>query len=180
MTRFIPVDSVLGTIMDPIGEPIVVSSVMVVIMMLVILSVPSILLTVRNSAKLLRKYRILRSIKIDEDDDVPPQVLSEWNAVNSQMAYTTLITDEIEKLSGLRPAIFQCEIAIVLTIILMIYPGFETGVLILMIALIAVSIIAVIYGALNTRMYTVEYMNLLSEINAQKESENKTADGMYG
>lgn len=166
--------------MAQIGTDMVVASVMVVVMMLVILSVPSILLTVRNSAKLLKKYRLLRSIEIDEKDNVPPQVLNEWNAVNSQMAYTTLITDEIEKLTGLRPAIFQCEIAILLMIVLIIFPGCETGVLILMISMIAVSAFAVIYGALNTRMYTVEYMRILSEINAQKENENRTADGMYG
>ena len=166
--------------MNQIGTDMVVSSVMVVIMMLVILSVPSILLTVRNSAKLLKKYRLLRSIDIDENDNVPAHVMNEWNAVNSQMAYTTLITDEIEKLSGLKPAIFQCEIAIVLMVILMIVPGFELEVLILMIAMISVSVLAVIYGALNTRMYTVEYMNILSEMNAENQKENKTADGMYG
>ena len=166
--------------MEQIGADMVVSSIMVVIMMLVILSVPSILLTVRNSAKLLKKYRLLRSIDINERDDVPQQVLNEWNAANSQMAYTTLITDEIEKLSGLRPAIFQCEIAIILMIILIIVPGCELNVLILMISLIAVSAFAVIYGALNTKMYTYEYMNILSEMNSEKEAESKTADGMYG
>ncbi len=166
--------------MEQIGADMVVSSVMVVIMMLVILSVPSILLTVRNSAKLLKKYRLLRSIDINERDGVPQQVLNEWNAANSQMAYTTLITDEIEKLSGLRPAIFQCEIAIILMIILIIVPGCELNVLILMISLIAVSAFAVIYGALNTKMYTYEYMNILSEMNSEKEAESKTADGMYG
>ena len=166
--------------MEQIGADMVVSSVMVVIMMLVILSVPSILLPVRNSAKLLKKYRLLRSIDINERDGVPQQVLNEWNAANSQMAYTTLITDEIEKLSGLRPAIFQCEIAIILMIILIIVPGCELNVLILMISLIAVSAFAVIYGALNTKMYTYEYMNILSEMNSEKEAESKTADGMYG
>ena len=166
--------------MAVIGEDVVVSSVMVVIMMLVILSVPSILLTVRNSAKLLKKYRLLRSVDLEGKDDVPQELLNEWNAVNSQMAYTTLITDEIEKLSGLRPAIFQCEIAIILMVILMIYPGCELGVLILMIALIAVSLLAVIYGALNTKMYTMEYVRILSEMNSESANENKTADGMYG
>ena len=166
--------------MNQIGTDMVVSSVMVVIMMLVILSVPSILLTVRNSAKLLKKYKLLRSIDIGEKDDVPAQVKNEWNAVNSQMAYTTLITEEIEKLSGLKPAIFQCEIAVLLMIILMIVPGCQTEVLILLVALIAVSVFAVIYGALNTRMYTLEYMRILSEINSENEKENRTADGMYG
>ena len=166
--------------MNQIGTDMVVSSVMVVIMMLVILSVPSILLTVRNSAKLLRKYRLLRSIDIDEKDNVPAHVMNEWNAVNSQMAYTTLITDEIEKLSGLKPAIFQCEIAILLMIILMIVPGCQTEVLILMIALISVSVLAVIYGAMNTRMYTLEYMKILNEMNSENDEKNKTADGMYG
>lgn len=166
--------------MEQIGTDMVVSSVLVVVMMLVILSVPSILLTVRNSAKLLKKYRLLRSIDISERDDLPQQVVNEWNAANSQMAYTTLITDEIEKLSGLRPAIFQCEIAIVLMIILLIVPGCQFEVLILMIALIAVSALAVVYGALNTRMYTIEYVKILSEINEKNESENQTADGMYG
>ncbi len=166
--------------MAEIGMETVLSSILVVVMMLVILSVPSILLTVRNSAKLLKKYRLLRSIDISDRDDVPQQVLNEWNAANSQMAYTTLITDEIEKLSGLRPAIFQCEIAIILMIILIIVPGCELNVLILMISLIAVSAFAVIYGALNTKMYTYEYMNILSEMNSEKEAESKTADGMYG
>ena len=166
--------------MAVIGEDVIVSSVMVVIMMLVILSVPSSLLTVRNSAKLLKKYRLLRSVDLEGKDDVPQELLNEWNAVNSQMAYTTLITDEIEKLSGLRPAIFQCEIAIILMVILMIYPGCELGVLILMIALIAVSLLAVIYGALNTKMYTMEYVRILSEMNSESANENKTADGMYG
>ncbi len=166
--------------MAQIGTDMVVSSVMVVIMMLVILSVPSILLTVRNSARLLKKYRLLRSIDINEKDNVPQQVLNEWNAVNSQMAYTTLITDEIEKLSGLRPAIFQCEIAVLLMIILLIYPGCELGVLILMIAMIIISVFAVIYGGLNTRMYTEEYMMILREMNEESEGESKTADGMYG
>ena len=166
--------------MAVIGEDMVVTAVMVVIMMLVILSVPSILLTVRNSARMLRKYRLLRSVDLNDKDDVPQELRNEWNAVNSQMAYTTLITDEIEKLNGLRPAIFQCEIAIVLMIILMIYPGCELGVLVLMIALIAVSLLAVVYGALNTKMYTLEYVRILSEMNAESEREHKTADGMYG
>ena len=72
--------------MAVIGEDMVVTAVMVVIMMLVILSVPSILLTVRNSARMLRKYRLLRSLDLDEDDDVPQEVRNEWNAVNSQSA----------------------------------------------------------------------------------------------
>ena len=166
--------------MAVIGEDMVVTAVMVVIMMLVILSVPSILLTVRNSARMLRKYRLLRSLDLDEKDDVPQELRNEWNAVNSQMAYTTLITDEIEKLSGLKPAIFQCEIAIVLMIVLMIYPACEFGILILMIALIAVSLFAIVYGVLNTKMYTLEYVNILSEMNRDSVNENKTADGMYG
>ena len=167
--------------MAEIGMETVLSSILVVVMLLVILSVPSILLTVRNSAKLLKKYRLLRSIDISDRDDVPQQVLNEWNAANSQMAYTTLITDEIEKLSGLRPAIFQCEIAIVLMIILLLVPpGCTLEVMILMIVLIAVSALTVIYGALNTRMYTLEYVKILSEINIKNESENRTADGMYG
>ena len=165
--------------MAEIGMETVLSSILVVVMMLVILSVPSILLTVRNSAKLLKKYKLLRSINISDKDDVPQQVLNEWNAANSQMAYTTLITDEIEKLTGLRPAIFQCEIAIILMIILL-FTGCTTDVIILLIVLIAVSVLTVIYGALNTRMYTIEYVKILSEINAKNESENKTADGMYG
>ncbi len=165
--------------MAEIGMETVLSSILVVVMMLVILSVPSILLTVRNSAKLLRKYRLLRSIDISDKDDVPQQVLNEWNAANSQMAYTTLITDEIEKLTGLRPAIFQCEIAIILMIILL-FTGCTTDVIILLIVLIAVSVLTVIYGALNTRMYTIEYVKILSEINEKNESENQTADGMYG
>lgn len=167
--------------MDPIGFEMICSSVMVVVMMLVILSVPSILLTVRNSAKLLKKYKMLRSVDMSGKKDVPEKVLNEWNAANSQMAYTTLVTEEIEKLNGLRPAIFQCELAIVLMIVLIIVPGFAQPVLWLIIAMIAVSVIAVLYGALNIIRYKQEYLTVLKELSENgKAVDNGTADGMYG
>lgn len=165
--------------MNPIGPEMICTAVMVVVMMLVILSVPVILLTVRNSAKLLKKYRLLRSIDISNQKDVPQQVMNEWNAVNSPMAYTTLITEEIEKLNGLRPTIFQSELAVVLMAVLAFIPGFETEMLWLIIALIIISVIAVLYGAINARMYTHEYLALLKELN-DRNKDSGGADGMYG
>lgn len=168
--------------MDPIGEGVIVSSVMVVIMMLFIISVPSIYLTVRASSKQLKKYKVLRAIDdISEHKDVPPELVTEWNVVKSQMAYTTIITEEIERLGSLKPAFFQAELAIFLSIILAIWPHYETNVLILMIAVIIVSIVVLIYGKANTKMYSQEYLTLLSDMNKKAETgDNGAADGMYG
>lgn len=155
-------------------------AVTVVTMMLLILSVPAILLTVRNSARLLKRYKMLRNIKdVGDEKDVPPQVLNEWNAVNSPMGYTTLITDEIERLNGLKPAFFQAELAAVLMVVLMI-TGCEQNVLILMIVLTVIAVLSVVYGILNTSMYTQEYLRMLKEISDGVERENGSADGMYG
>ena len=168
--------------MEQIGEGMLVSSVMVVIILLYIISVPSIYLTMRASSKQLRKYKVLRSIDdISEHKDVPPELVNEWNVVKSQMAYTTIITEEIERLGALRPAFSQAELAIILSIVLAFWPGYATSVMILMIVIIVLSVIVLIYARMNTKMYAQEYLALLSEVNTKAESgDNGAADGMYG
>lgn len=168
--------------MDPISDTQVVSAILIVAILLVISSVPSILITVRHSSKLLRKYKLLRSIDdINEEKNVPEKVINEWNAVKSQMAYTTLITDEIEKLGGLRPAFFQAELAAFIIIILFFIPGFQEPINYFMVAVAVISIFAVVYAAVNTRNYTQEYYSILKEMNDKgSESDNGAADGMYG
>ena len=160
----------------------VISAVLVVAIMLVIISVPSILISVRHSSKMLKKYRLLRSIDdISEHENVPENILNEWNSVKSQMAYTTLISEEIEKLSGLRPAFFQAELAAILIIVLAIVPGFSGEILWIMIVIAVISFLAVVYASMNTRNYTHEYLTILKEMNEnKKESDNGAADGMYG
>lgn len=166
--------------MSLISQDVVIQAVMIVAMMMVILSIPSILLTVRNSASLLKRYRLLRSIKdVGDEKEVPPNILNEWNAVNSPMAYTTLITEEIERLNGLRPALFQAELAALLIIILAIYPGFDSSVLIFMMIILVAAIASVVYGMITTKKYRQEYLVILKEISDRDES-NRAADGMYG
>ncbi len=166
--------------MSLISQDVVIQAVMIVAMMMVILSIPSILLTVRNSASLLKRYRLLRSIKdVGDEKEVPPNILNEWNAVNSPVAYTTLITEEIERLNGLRPALFQAELAALLIIILAIYPGFDSSVLIFMMIILVAAIASVVYGMITTKKYRQEYLVILKEISDRDES-NRAADGMYG
>jgi ABC-type transport system involved in cytochrome bd biosynthesis fused ATPase/permease subunit len=158
----------------------IVLAVTIITIMLVILAVPSILVTVRNSAKLLKRYRALRSINDlkKAGKEVPPQILDEWNAVHSPMAYTTLITEEIERLNGLKPAFFQAELAALLIVILAIYPGYETNVLIMMMLLLLLIVLSIVYGIYNTKMYTQEYLKILKDVSDSDEP--SSADGMYG
>lgn len=161
----------------------IISAVLVVAILLIISSVPSILLTVRHSSKLLKRYRILRSIEdLDDEKNVSEQVLNEWNAVKSQMAYTTLITEELEKLSGLKPAFFQAEIAAIIIIILAITPGFsEVSLTVVMVAVAILAILSVFYAAVNTANYRKEYLVILKEMSEnEKDTNNGAADGMYG
>ena len=158
---------------------VVIDAVVIVIMMLMILSVPSIFLTVRGSSVLLKKYTMLRSIeKVDKENEMPDHVLNEWKAIKSPIGYMSLVVNEIEKLDALKPAFFQAELAVVLTIVMAVYPGLETNVLILFIALDVLCAISVIYGHIYAYAYKREYAKILSDLN--NEEKKGSVDGMYG
>lgn len=160
-----------------IGTDDVFLATFIVTMLLMILSIPSILLTVHNSSKLLKRYKILRSIKDLGDDPIPQHIVNEWNAVNSSLGYTTLITEEIERLSALKPTIFQAEISVALMLFLTLMQQFEGNIFWIMMILLAMSVISVIYGILNSNMYTKEYIAILKEINSKGV---ESLDNMYG
>ena len=164
---------------DVISLDIVINAVVIVMMMLMIISVPSILLTVRGSSVLLRKYKLLRSIdKVEDEKNMPDHVLNEWKAIKSPLGYMSLVMNEIEKLDALKPAFFQAELAILLSIILMIYPGLENNVLILFIILDILCVVSIIYGHVYAHAYKSEYAQILDKINNEEKS--GAVDGMYG
>ncbi|MBQ7701457.1 MAG: hypothetical protein IJT54_03550 [Candidatus Methanomethylophilaceae archaeon] len=157
----------------------VTDAVVIVMMMLMILSVPSIFLTVRSSSVLLKKYTMLRAIEnVEDEKNMPDHVLNEWKSIKSPVGYMSLVVNEIEKLDALRPAFFQAELAVVLSIVLAIYPGLETNVLILFIILDVLCVISIVYGHVYAFAYKREYAKILEDIN--NEEKKGAVDGMYG
>lgn len=160
-----------------IGTDMIYSALVLITLLLIILSVPSIFLSSWTASKQLRKYISLRSFREMNDSEIPAGILNEWNAVKTDIGYATLITEELEKMGSLRAPIFQSELAALLIIIMAFVPGYETSVLILMMILLAVCILTIIYGMRAMRAYSREYINLLREM---AENGDKYNDAMYG
>lgn len=163
--------------MVPIGAEYVFQALMIISLLLVIMSLPTIFITIRNSSNVLKRYMALRSLKDIDDDDIPSHILDEWNAVRNNVNYATLMTEELERLNGLRPALFQTEVSIVLMIIMIFVPGYEGTVLIFMLALIVLSIVALLYSFFCIKRYGMEYMQLLKEMSS---GPSNGRDTMYG
>ena len=162
-----------------INLDMVIDATVIVTIMLMIISVPFILMTVRGSSVLLKKYTLLRSIdKVDDEKNMPDHVLNEWKAIKSPLGYMSLVMNEIEKLDSLKPAFFQAELAVLLSIVLMIYPGMETNVLTLFIVLDVICAISIIYGHVYAFAYKREYAKILNDLN--NEEKKGAVDGMYG
>ncbi len=163
----------------PITMHDVYLAVLLVTILMIVLSVPTKYLTVRSSAKLIKKYIALRSIdKVDENKKIPKNIMNEWNAAKSTMGYITLINEQLEKLSSLRPLFFQAELAVVLSIIVGIAGHFEENVWILFAVVDGIAILGLIYGGFYTFVYKREYLKMLKELN--EKADNGAADGMYG
>jgi len=140
------------------------SALIIVALFLIILSTPTIILAVRASAKLLARYRILRSVDDLEEGSVSKQMMDEWSTVNSPLNYTALLSDEIERLGTLRQAMLHSEIAIVMLIAMAFYPGYENDVLIAVAVVVATVFLVVVYGIWNLRRYVREYVGALAEM----------------
>lgn len=160
-----------------IDETIVYTALVIITLLMVILSVPSIILLSWNSTKQLNRYRFLRAFREMDDSTIPPALLNEWTAVKTDIGYAALITEELEKMSSIRSPMFQAEIASVLIIIMAFVPGYVNAVLILMMCLLALCIISVIYGGRALRAISKEYALLLHEMEEKGEKSNDT---MYG
>ncbi|MCL2785718.1 MAG: hypothetical protein FWD81_00635 [Methanomassiliicoccaceae archaeon] len=147
-----------------ITSDLLFSALVIVALFLIILSTPTIILAVRASAKLLNRYKILRSVDDLEEGTVSKQMLEEWNTVNSPLSYTALLSDEIERLGALRQATLHSEIAVAILIFMMFYPGYESDVLIGIIAIVSAVVLVIVYGTRNLRRYIREYVDALAEI----------------
>jgi hypothetical protein len=147
-----------------ISSDLLFNALVIVALFLIILSTPTIILSVRASAKLLSRYKILRSVNDLDEVTVSKQMLEEWNTVNSPLSYTALLSDEIERLGTLRQATLHSEIAVAVLVILGIYPGYETAVLMGMAITVGVVLLVILYGTMNLRRYIREYVDALDEI----------------
>lgn len=163
--------------MGQIGAEYIFQALMIISLLLVIMSIPTIFITIRNSSNVLRRYMALRSLRDVDDGDIPSHILEEWNAVKNNVNYATLMTEELEKLNGLRPALFQTEVAVVLMVIMAFVPGYEPAVLVLMAVLIVLSVIALAYSYVCIKKYGTEYMSLLREMS---NGPSGGRDAMYG
>ncbi|MDY5872111.1 MAG: hypothetical protein SPJ57_02640, partial [Candidatus Methanomethylophilaceae archaeon] len=94
----------------------------------------------------------------------------------SDVGYISLITEEIERMGALRPALFNSEIAAILIVVLMIYPGYETDVMVLMCVLLALCVVAMIYGYVNMKRFGEEYLNTVRKMADEGHDSN---DSMY-
>ena len=143
-----------------IDDTMIFSALIIITLLMVILSIPSIFLLSWNSVKQLNRYMFLRAFREMDDSNIPSNLLSEWASVKTDIGYATLITEELEKMSAIRSPMFQAEIAALLIIIMAFVPGYETNVLILMMCLLALCIVAVIYGGRSLRAISREYARL--------------------
>jgi len=147
-----------------ISYDLLFSAFLVVALFLIILSAPTIILSVRASSKLLNRYRILRSVEELDENAATKHMIEEWNSVRSPLSYTAILSDEIERLGSLRQATLHSQIAIAILVFMALYPGYETDVLIAVAAIVAAVIFVVVYGIRNLRRYIREYVNALAEI----------------
>ena len=149
----------------------------IVTLFLVVVSVPTLALTVRNSSKQLKRYLLLRSL--DNVGDAPVHIQREWDNIRSTIGYTTAVVDEIERLGGIRPMVFQIQIATVLIAVLLIADwlgNYMTDeVAIIMIILFVVCLLAVRYGNININRHLEEYGKVLKQL-----EDNGDGSNMYG
>lgn len=160
-----------------IGTDMIYSALILITLLMIILSVPSIFLSLWTASKQLKKYITLRKFKGMDGTQVPPHLLEEWNTVRTDVGYAALITEEIEKMGTLRAPLFQSELAIVLIIVMAFFPGYETPVLIFMMTLLAICVAAIIYSNRVTKRYGMVYIGLIREMSAKAEESD---DVMYG
>lgn len=149
----------------------------VVAILLIVLSVPSVLLTVRASSKMLRRYCILRTVGEIDQASIPPVMLGEWTAVSSPLNYLTMLTEEMDRLGSLRAAILQAEIASALLIVLAFIPRYEWNVLICVIIILVLVVFSVLYYRRNINEYGQEYIGVMREL---ETTGDESADMIYG
>ena len=159
-----------------IGSETIFSALVIVVLFMVLLSLPSIYVTLTHSSRQFKKYRQLRQMMEKGVTDIPPKMSHMWNAVKTDVGYITVLTEELEKVGALRAALFNAEISAILIVVLMFIPGFETDVFILMFILLALCIIALVFGYRVTKRYGEEYVNVARSMSGKGE---ESKDSMY-
>ena len=155
------------------GSETIFSALVIVTLFLIVLSLPSAYVTLSHSSRQFKRFVSLRGRDMTE---VHPKMLNEWNAVKTDVGYIQVLSEELEKIGALRPAIFNSEISAILIVILMFVPGFESDVLILMCVLLALCIFLLFYGYRVTKRYGEEYVRIARSMSGKGE---ESKDSMY-
>lgn len=161
-----------------IGSSDIYGAVLVVAILLLVLSIPSIVLTVNASSKMLRRYRAFRSADPgDMGMDIPKVILDEWASVSTPLGYMTVLMEEMDRLGSVRPSIFQAEIAVALIVVLAVLPGYDTNVLACMSLVLALAVASIFYWHRNFGNYGREYYDVVREL---ESNGNDAEDMIYG
>jgi len=127
-----------------------------------VFSVPGIFMTVYRSSRNLKRYKVIRSI--EGMGVLPAELMAEWESVKSTMAYSSMISDELERLGALRPALFQTTVSAALLAIIAAFSEMETAAFAVVVALLVVAVFSVLFGRSNSIRYAHEYEGLLKEL----------------
>lgn len=163
--------------MSVITGDVMVSSLLTVMILLIILSVPAIYITVRNSAKVINRYLLLKAVD-ESSESSQKHVADEWNVVKTPAVYITMFTEQLEKLNSLKSLSTQCILAVIISIILWFTAGYDDTMKVIVIAADIISILTVFYGRIYKNVYMHEYLEMLNE--TEKENGTGTIDTMYG
>ncbi len=163
--------------MSPIGLEELLHALFFVSILLAVISVPRLIVTVRNSRKEMGRHRELRATK--NTDQLPPSAAArqEWENARSSMGYGALLLGEIERLNDLRPVAVQAQTSALMMLALAVFPGFETPVLVFAAALVLAVLSASVYAGRLSESYVREYMEMLKEL---EPSKNNGPGSIYG
>ncbi|HIJ00178.1 MAG: hypothetical protein PWQ88_445 [Candidatus Methanomethylophilaceae archaeon] len=162
--------------MGPIGLDELFKSLFTVALILMVLSVPNMLITVRRSRREMARYRQLREIK--DGERIPSlMVRQEWENARSPIGYSALLLAEIERLNDLRPAVMQAQSSAIILLVLAIVPGFEFTTLIIALGIVAIVLISSVYASRLVEEYVNEYMEMLQNFEEQGSND---LNNIYG
>lgn len=153
--------------MSPIGQDELFLTLFFVSLLLAVISVPRLVATVRYSRKEINRYRELRGIKDLGRLPVSNMARQEWERARSSMGYGALLLGEIERLNDLRPSVMQAQTSALLLLLLAVVPGFETPVLAVALALVALVLLSSVYSGRLSEGFVNEYLEMLKEFEDQ-------------
>lgn len=127
-----------------------------------VFAVPSLFLAAYRSSKTLKRYQVIGSI--EKMGLLSTELAEEWSTVKSSMAYSAVITEEIERLNTLKPMLFQTMVSAVLLLLVAVLSEIEDVARYVVLGLFLLCLVSIIFGMVNYRKYTEEYEEILAEL----------------